>query len=69
MSRHPYACAVAFADDRIVYDTVHSALQLHNAFKEDADLMMQLTNASCLCKVRLLFKKLVRKCSLGVHRR
>ena len=46
MARSPQARAVAFADDGFVYDsltsTLHIWVQLSHAFKNDADLAMQL---------------------------
>ena len=46
MTRNPQARAVAFADDGFVYDSLTSVLhiwvQLSHAFKNDADLAMQL---------------------------
>ena len=52
MTRHPNARTVAFADDGFVNDTLQSALhiwaELRHAFKEDDDVMMQLTKCTLL---------------------
>jgi hypothetical protein len=67
MSRHPNERAVAFADDGIVYDTLHSALliwaELCNDFKQDAGLMMQLTTCKLQRAASLLeARTMVREC-------
>ena len=51
MARSPQARAAAFADDGFVHDTLtsvlHIWLQLSHAFKNDADLAMQMDK----CKI------------------
>ena len=52
MARNPQARAVVFADDGFVYDSLTSVLhiwvQLSHAFKNDADLAMQLVKCRLL---------------------